>query len=94
MSGLVKRRQCSHLQLQSSSGSEQDWAVCVAQRSLSSLKLRAAGSAVLEGCVRAWKLGKEEQGLLVLTRDAVLALSALLQTASHAGTWHPAVPPE
>lgn len=38
-------------------------------------KLWAVGSAVLGGCVRAWKLGEEEQGLSVLNRDVVVAFS-------------------
>lgn len=38
-------------------------------------KLWAVGSAVLGGCVKAWKLGEDEQGLLLLHRDVVVAFS-------------------
>lgn len=35
----------------------------------------AVGSTVLGGCVKAWKLGEEEQRLLLLHKDVVVAFS-------------------
>lgn len=80
ISVLVKSSRCFCLQLKSSSSSEQGLAECVhcrwpRPRSLRIWKPRWGKSIVLGGCVKAWKLGEEEQRLLLLHKDVVVAFS-------------------